>query len=387
MANKSAFVTYIQRAMFGKGASSHAGAGVLPVWADVVLVPLLSLVLAMAISALVILAIGGDPISAMKTMLVGAVGSSYAWGYTLYYATSFIFTGLAVTVAFHAGQFNIGGEGQAQLGGLGVAIVCLALPWPHWTLALPAAMLGAALFGAAWAAIPAYLQARRGSHIVITTIMFNYIAATLIVYLLVNVFKPETSMDPATARFPEGAKLPTFHDLPLIGDLFSKSVPANVSFFLALLACWLVWLLLWRSRLGYEIRAYGKSEPAAVYAGISPFKIIMASMLISGALAGLMAVNNVMGESERLVLNSAEGAGFIGIAVALMGRNHPIGILLAAILFGILFQGGAELGLWTSIPIELRTVVQALVILFTGALDNAMRMLVRWGFRTFGRAA
>jgi simple sugar transport system permease protein len=359
----------------------------LPVWADVVLVPILSLLLAMFFSALVILGIGADPVEAVKTMLVGSVGSAYAWGYTLYYATSFIFTGLAVTVAFHAGQFNIGGEGQAQIGGLGVAIVCLALPWPHWTLALPAAMLGAAAFGAVWAAIPAWLQARRGSHIVITTIMFNYIAASLIVYLLVNVFRPVGSMDPATARFPEGANLPTLYDMPLIGGLFTKSVPANITFFLALLACWLVWLLLWRTRLGYEIRAFGKSEPAAVYAGISPYKIIMLSMIISGALAGLMAINNVMGESERLVLNSSEGAGFIGIAVALMGRNHPLGVLLASILFGILYQGGAEIGLWTSIPIELRTVVQALVILFTGALDNAMRMALRWGFRTFGRAA
>jgi simple sugar transport system permease protein len=357
----------------------------LPVWADVVLVPLLSLLLALAISALVILAIGEDPVEAMRTMLDGAVGSAYGWGYTLYYATSFIFTGLAVTVAFHAGQFNIGGEGQAQLGGLGVAIVCLSLPWPHWTLALPAAMMGAALFGAAWAAIPAYLQARRGSHIVITTIMFNYIAASLMVYLLVNVFRPPGTMDPATARFPEGAKLPTLHDMPLIGGLFGPQVPANITFLLAILACVLVWLLLWRTRLGYEIRAFGKSEPAAVYAGISPFKITMLAMLISGALAGMMAINNVMGESERLVLNSAEGAGFIGIAVALMGRGHPVGVFLAAILFGILYQGGAEIGLWTSIPIELRTVVQALVILFTGALDNAMRMLVGWGFRTFAR--
>jgi simple sugar transport system permease protein len=376
----------------------------LPVWADVVLVPLLSLLLAMIISALVILGIGADPVEAMKTMLVGAVGSSYAWGYTLYYATSFIFTGLAVTVAFHAGQFNIGGEGQAQLGGLGVAVVCLALPWPHWTLALPAAMIGAALFGAAWAAIPAYLQARRGSHIVITTIMFNYIAASLIVYLLVDIFKPPGSMDPATARFPEGAALPQLHEIPFLKDLFLKytpageirlnaaglpiyeQVPANVTLLLALLACYLVWLLLWRSRLGFEIRAFGKSQAAAVYAGISPFKIFMLSMLISGGLAGLMATNNVMGDSERLVLNSSEGAGFIGIAVALMGRNHPIGVLLAAILFGILYQGGAEIGLWTSIPIELRTVVQALVILFVGGLDTAMRMLVRWGFRAVGRA-
>ena len=353
----------------------------LPRWADVVLVPLISLLLAGIISALVILAIGQSPREALSTMVTGSVGSAYAWGYTLYYATSFMFTGLAVTVAFHGSLFNIGGEGQAQLGGLGVALVCLALPWPHWTLALPVAMVAGALLDAAWAALPAYLQARRGSHIVITTIMFNYIGAALIIYLLVNVLRPAGQMDPATARFPAGAALPTLHDLPFLNLIFDKKIPANVTLFVALFACWLVWLLLWRTRLGYEIRAFGKSEPAALYAGISPFKVTMLAMLVSGALAGLMSINNVMGESGRLLQNSSEGAGFIGIAVALMGRNHPIGVFLAAILFGMLYQGGAEIGLWTSIPIELRTVVQGLVILFTGALDHMVRMMLGVFFR------
>lgn len=353
----------------------------LPRWADLVLVPLISLLLAGIISALVILAIGESPAAALRTMVEGAVGSAYGWGYTLYYATSFIFTGLAVTVAFHASLFNIGGEGQAQLGGLGVALVCLALPWPHWTLALPAAMAGGALFGAAWAAIPAWLQAKRGSHIVITTIVFNYIAASLLIYVLVELLRPPTSMDPASRRFPEGTTLPTLHEMPGLGLVFTKQVPANVTFFVALLACWLVWLLLWRTRLGYEIRAFGKSEPAALYAGIKPVRLTMLAMLISGALAGLMSINNVMGEAGRLVQNSAEGAGFIGIAVALMGRNHPLGVFLAAILFGFLYQGGAELGLWTAIPIELRIVVQGLVILFTGALDHMVRMFLGLFFR------
>ena len=353
----------------------------LPRWADVVLVPLISLVFAAGISALVILAIGQDPAEALNVMVTGALGSPYGWGYTLYYTTSFIFTGLAVTIAFHASLFNIGGEGQAQLGGLGVALVCLALPWPHWTVALLAASLGAALFGAAWAAIPAYLQARRGSHIVITTIMFNYIASALIVYMLVDVLRPVGQMDPATARFPAGTNLPTLNQIPGFNLIFTKTVPANVTFLVALAACVLVWALLWRTRLGYEIRAFGRSESAARYAGINPFRIIMITMLLSGALAGLMSINNVMGESERLVQNSTEGAGFIGIAVALMGRNHPFGVLLAALLFGFLYQGGAELGLWTSIPIELRIVVQGLVILFTGALDQMVRMMLGWLFR------
>ena len=354
----------------------------LPTWADVVLVPLISLLLAAFVSALVLLAIGQSPSEALKVMVEGALVSPYGWGYTLYYATSFIFTGLAVTIAYHAGLFNIGAEGQAQLGGLGVALVCLALPWPHWTLALPAAMVGAALFGAAWAAIPAYLQAKRGSHIVITTIMFNYIASALLIYILVEVLRPEGQMDPASARFPAGAKLPTLHEIPGLNLIFTKQVPANVTLFIALAACVVIWAILWRTRLGYEIRAFGKSEAAARYAGISPVKVTMIAMLISGALAGLMAINNVMGESERLLQNASEGAGFIGIAVALMGRNHPLGVLLAALLFGFLYQGGAELGLWTSIPIELRTVVQGLVILFTGALDQMVRMMLGVVFRT-----
>ena len=346
----------------------------MPAWADAFLVPLLSLVIAFIISSIVILAIGENPWAALKLMVDGALGSAYGWGYTLYYATNFMFTGLAVAVAFHASQFNIGGEGQATLGGLGVALVCLAFPWPHWTLALAAATVGGAAFGALWALVPAWLQARRGSHIVITTIMFNFIASSVLNYLLVNTLKPKGQMDPATARFPEGAHLPTLHDLPLIGEVFDKNTPANVSLFVALAACVLVWLLIWRTRLGYMIRAFGKSEPAAVYAGISPTKIILWSMLISGGLAGMMAINNVMGEAERLILNSVSGAGFIGIAVALMGRSHPFGVFLASILFGFLYQGGAELALWTTIPRELITVIQALVILFTGALDNLVRM-------------
>jgi simple sugar transport system permease protein len=324
---------------------------------------------------LVILAIGEDPIAALKLMIDGALGSTYGWGYTLYYATNFMFTGLAVSVAFHARLFNIGGEGQAMLGGLGVALACLFIPWPHWSLGLLGAIVLAGAFGAIWAAVPAYLQAKRGSHIVITTIMFNFIAAAVLNYMLVNVLRPQGAMDPATARFPEAVHLPTLHDiLAPIGISFSKAAPANVSLLVAIIACVLVWLLIWRTKLGYEIRAYGHSESAAKYAGISPVKITMIAMTISGALAGMMAINNVMGEAERLVLNATEGAGFIGIAVALMGRSHPLGVFIAAILFGFLYQGGAELALWTSIPRELIVVIQALVILFTGALDNMVRM-------------
>ncbi|MBC8407652.1 MAG: ABC transporter permease [Rhodobacteraceae bacterium] len=347
----------------------------LPAWIDILLIPFINLIIALFLSALVVLYIGENPLDALSIMIKGAIGSSYGWGYTLYYATNFIFTGLAVSVAFHARMFNIGGEGQAMLGGLGVALVCLMVPWPHWIVALPVAVIGGALFGAAWAAIPAYLQAKRGSHIVITTIMFNFMASALLVYLLVNVLKVPGSMAPETARFAEGARLPTGYDmLGWFGIKFSKSPPVNISFFVALASCFAIWFLIWRTKLGYEIRAFGHSESAAKYAGISPVKIIMIAVLISGALSGLMGINSVMGESERLVLDSVQGAGFIGIAVALMGRSHPFGVFLAAILFGILYQGGAELAMWTKIPRELIVVIQALVILLTGALDNMIRM-------------
>jgi simple sugar transport system permease protein len=205
--------------------------------------------------------------------------------------------------------------------------------------------------------------------------MFNFIAASILGYVLVNVLRVPGSQDPASARFPAEVALPKLHEiLALVGIPFSRVPPVNISLLLAILMCFVVWFMLWRTRLGYQIRAFGESESAAEYAGISPARITIYVMLISGGLAGLMAVNAVMGEQQRLVLNAVEGAGFIGIAVALMGRNHPFGVFLAAILFGFLYQGGAELALWTSIPRELIVVIQALVILFTGALDNMVRM-------------
>ena len=359
----------------------------LPQWADVILVPLISLLLAAIISAAVILAIGQNPVEAVKLMVSGALGSTYGWGYTLYYATNFVFTGLAVSVAFHARLFNIGGEGQAMLGGLGVAIGALYIPWAHWTIAIVGCTILAGIFGAIWAYIPAILQAKRGSHIVITTIMFNFIAAGLLNYLLVNVMRPPSSMDPATPAFPPSTQLPTLHEFLLpLGIKFSKAAPANITVFIALLAALFVWLLIWRTRLGYEIRAFGESDTAAKYAGINPISITIITMLISGALAGMMSINTTLGEAERLILNSPEGAGFIGIAVALMGRSHPIGVVVASILFGFLYQGGAELAMWMAIPREMIIVIQALVILFTGALDNMVRMPIETIFRAFHKS-
>jgi simple sugar transport system permease protein len=347
----------------------------LPRWVDLALIPVLNVTLALLVAGLVVVFIGENPVEALRLLIAGSLGTSYGIGFTLYYATTFIFTGLAFAIANHAGLFNIGAEGQAALGGIGVTLVCLAVEWPHWLIALPFAIVGGGLFGGAWAFLPGYLQARRGSHVVITTIMFNFIASALVVYLLVNVLKVQGEMAPETANFPEGTHLPSMQGVLGALGIPIANTPLNLSLLLALVAAFLTWVLIWRTRLGYEMRAFGHSEPAAVYGGIDPVRITIIAMVLSGAMSGMMALNVVMGFQHRLVLDYVGGAGFVGIAVALMGRSHPAGVILASILFGILYQGGAELAFeMPSISREMIVVIQALVILFTGALDN----LVRW---------
>lgn len=350
----------------------------LPNWAEYGLIPLINLVVAFVVAGLVVLLVGESPLQAAILLVKGAFGSGEGIGFTLYYATNFIFTGLAVAVAFHCGLFNIGGEGQAYIGGLGVAIVALSfdnyLPW--WVI-FPLAIIGAALTGALWALIPAWLQAKRGSHIVITTIMFNFIAASLMVYLLVDVFKPDGQMAPETRVFAEGAQLPRLDWLLEIFGFTIRYAPFNISFLLALVAGVLVWLLIWRTRLGYEIRTMGHSPSAARYAGINQTRIIIITMMISGGLAGMMALNPIMGAQFRMQLDFVTGAGFVGIAVALMGRSHPAGIVPAAILFGMLYQGGAEIAFeMPNISRDMIVIIQGLVILFAGALEHLFRPTV-----------
>ncbi|MBM6596175.1 ABC transporter permease [Microvirga pudoricolor] len=349
----------------------------LPKWADTVLVPAVSVVCAFLVAGLVVLAIGEDPVSATRYLIQGSLGSGEGLGFTLFYTTDFIFTGLAVAVAYHAGLFNIGGEGQATLGGLGAALTVLNLSFLPGFLLIPLGILGAAAFGAAWAAIPGYLQAKRGSHIVITTIMFNWLASVLIVYLLVNVLREAQSMNPETREFPAQSHIPFMHEVFAAFGIEIPSSQLNLSLILALAAAFGVWLLIYRSRLGYAIRVVGSNPTAAVYAGISPARITIIAMLLSGALAGGLAVNELMGYQHRLLLEFTAGYGFVGIAVALMGRAHPVGIILASLLFGILYQGGAELAFeQPAITRDMVVVISGIIILFAGALDGLFRRLV-----------
>ena len=350
--------------------AAAAGPQEVPRWVSAALLPLVNLLAAFFVSGLIIWAIGENPFRALGILLNGAFGYQEGIGFTLYFTTNFMFTGLAVAVAFHCGLFNIGGEGQATLGGLGVGLVLLWFDFLPFILILPVAIAAAAAFGAAWAYIPGYLQAKRGSHVVITTIMFNFIAATLMVYLLSQILIKPGQMSPETREFARHTWLPFAHEMfGWIGISIAKS-PWNFSFIIALLAGLFLWVFVWHTRWGYEIRTVGANQRAAIYAGISPSKNIILAMAISGGLAGMLGLNEIMGVNHRILLNFSAGYGFVGIAVSLMGRNHPVGIVLASLLFGALFQGGGDLAFeMPKITREMVVVIQGLVILFAGALE------------------
>jgi simple sugar transport system permease protein len=346
----------------------------LPRWAELGLLPVVNLLAALVLSGLIIRVLGESPIAALKLMVSGALGSQEAIGYTLYYATNFIFTGLAVAVAYHAGLFNIGCEGQAYIGGLFTGLVCLWCgAWPFW-IVLPLAVLAGALGGATWAFIPGWLQARRGSHIVITTIMFNFIASAVMTYLLVNVLIRPGQQSPETREFAPNAVMPAVHELLAKVGIAFTATPFNLAFVFALGAAALVWIFIWHTRWGYALRVAGENASAAVYAGIKPGNVTIGAMLLSGALAGGLGLNELMGSQHRILIDFPGGAGFVGIAVALMGRNHPLGIFFAAVLFGALYQGGSQLSFdMPRVNRDMVVVIQGLVILFCGALENVFR--------------
>ncbi|MBI2750393.1 MAG: ABC transporter permease [Burkholderiales bacterium] len=364
-------------------AASHT----LPRWADLLLLPVVCLAVALLAAAGVVALVGQNPVEVITVLVHGAFGTARGFSYTLYYATTFVFTGLAVAVAFHGGLFNIGGEGQAILGGLGTGLV--ALWWsaflPTWVM-LPVMLLAGALFGMAWASVPAYLQAYRGSHVVITTIMFNFIASTLLVYLLVNHLRPAGAMSVESVAFADSAKLPGMHEaLAWIGVEWPAS-PLNLSLVLAALAAVGVYLFLWRTRGGYHLRAVGSSPGAAEYAGIRPQRQIMVAMAISGALVGMVGMNEIAGVHGKLLLEFVSGAGFTGIAVALMGRNHPVGIVLASILFGALFQGGAEVAFEVKgFSRDMVVMLQGFIVLFSGAMAYVIAPMLAWVLATLRR--
>jgi simple sugar transport system permease protein len=369
--------------------SKNAPSGPLPRWIELGLLPSVNLLLALVVSGLVVVAIGENPFDALSSLIDGALGSQEGIGYTLYYTTDMVFVGLSVAVAFHCGLFNIGCEGQAYVAGLGVALACLYLDFLPWFIIVPVAMAAGIVFGAIWAAIPGWLQARRGSHIVITTIMFNFISYAMMNYLLVHVLIKRGQMSPESRTFLPHTTLPFVHDaLGAIGVEITHT-PLNVSIFWAAACLIFVWLFIWHTRWGYAIRVVGTNPSAAVYGGIEPGSRIILAMILSGGLVAGVAINEVMGVQQKLQIGFTEGYGFTGIAVALMGRNHPFGILLASLLFGVLIQGGSSLSFdMPNISREMVVVIQGLVILFTGALESMFRpALARFAARIMARSS
>lgn len=347
----------------------------LPKWVDFGLLPFTNLMFAFVVSALAVFLMGESPVAFMELMARGAFGYDEAIGYTLFYATNFIFTGLAVALPMRCGYLNIGGEGQVYVAGLGTAVICLTFFNVHWGLLLPLVIIATCIFGGIWGYIPGWLQAKRDSHSVITTIMFNFIAAALMSYLIIEVFTPDGHMVNESRVFGENSFLPQLHQMTesLFGIKMAPS-PLNVMFVIAIVLCVIFWFFIWKTRWGYTLRTVGQNEKAAVYAGMTPSKYIIFAFAAAGAVAGFAAINIIMGSQFRLTQGFPAQAGFVGIAVAFMGRHHPVGIFLAAILFGALKQGGSELDFdMPDINSDMIIFIQGLVILFCGALEYMLK--------------
>jgi len=329
------------------------------------LFPLAAVAAAFAAGAVLVLAVGDSPLSTYTLL----IGSALTWpdgiGYTLFYATPLIFTGLAVAVAFRCGLLNIGAEGQLYAAAFVTAWVGITFAGLTAWLLVPLCFLAALLAGGFWGAVPGVLKARFGAHEVITTIMMNFIAVALASYFTQYHYKAPG--DPILETVPIGDSA----QIARLGRFvpgFPERIPLNLAFPLALVACVLVYLLLWRTRWGYEIRATGANPAASQYGGIVTGRQIVLAMSISGALAGMVAVNEVMGYRYRYYDGFSAGYGFTGIAVALLGRNHPAGVVLASLLFGALLRGGLFVDIFTEhVSKDLVTVLQGIIILFVAA--------------------
>jgi simple sugar transport system permease protein len=329
------------------------------------LFPLAAVAAAFAAGAVLILAVGDSPLSTYTLL----IGSALTWpdgiGYTLFYATPLIFTGLAVAVAFRCGLLNIGAEGQLYAAAFVTAWVGITFAGLTAWLLVPLCFLAALFAGGFWGAVPGVLKARFGAHEVITTIMMNFIAVALASYFTQYHYKAPG--DPILETVPIGESA----QIARLGRFvpgFPERIPLNLAFPLALVACVLVYLLLWRTRWGYEIRATGANPAASQYGGIATGRQIVLAMSISGALAGMVAINEVMGYRYRYYDGFSAGYGFTGIAVALLGRNHPAGVVLASLLFGALLRGGLFVDIFTEhVSKDLVTVLQGIIILFVAA--------------------
>lgn len=338
------------------------------------LLPVVAVLAAFITGAVIVLLIGDDPIQTYRLL----IGSAFSWpdgvGYTLFYATPLIFTGLAVAVAFRCGLLNIGAEGQLYVAAFAAAWVgingCGA-----GAFLLPLCCLAAMAAGAVWAGIPGYLKARFGSHEVINTIMMNFIAIALVSYFTQYHYKVPGDPILQTALIDSGAHLPR---LGTVIQGLPARIPLNLAFILALAACGLVYVFLWKTAWGYELRATGANPLAAEYGGVSVRRQVILAMAISGALAGMVGIHEVLGYRHRYYDGFSDNYGFTGIAVALLGRNHPAGVLVAALLFAVLQRGAVPVDAFTAhVSKDIVLILQGLVILFVAAEAAFRHVLAR----------
>jgi simple sugar transport system permease protein len=325
------------------------------------------------VGGIVIAAVGGNPFYAYLGLFQGAFGSAKAWSETGVWASPYIFAGLAVALAFKGGLFNIGAEGQLALGAVVAAWIGYALPDMLGIslpviIHLPLAIILGVLAGALWGAIPGALKAYTGGHEVINTIMMNYIALNMVSFLLNGPMK-DKSPGNVVARTPPIAESARF--TPIF-----EGFRLHWGFVLALLVAVFIWWLLWKTTLGFEIRTVGLNPDAAQYAGINVKRTIILTMAISGALAGLAGVIEVTGLNYRHELGFSVGYGFDAIAIALLGKTHPAGVVLGAIIFAGMRNGATRMQFLTQIPVDVISVIQALILLFVAA-DAIIRYIYR----------
>jgi general nucleoside transport system permease protein len=349
-----------------------------------ILSPLIAVAAAFLVSGIIVVLIGDNPFNTFNQLVGNSFGSLDNLGYTLFLATPLIFTGLSVAVAFRCGLLNIGAEGQLyvaafatawvgiKFGGTVVDIFGKKEDWSWMSLPsfilIPLCILTAIVVGAMWGAIPGILKARFGSHEVINTIMLNFIAIALVSYFTQYYYKIPGDPILQTAPIGEAAHIPRISQLiPGMSDF----VPLSVAFLIAILMCVLVYIFLWKTKWGYELRAVGENPSAAEYGGISPKKQIIIAMAISGGLAGMVAIGEVLGDRYLYYHDFSGEVGFLGIAVALLGRNHPLGIFFAALFFAVLRRGGIFVDAFTDhVSKDLVEVLQAIVILLVASLQR-----------------
>jgi simple sugar transport system permease protein len=344
---------------------------------DLVLIPILAVIIALILGGIIMFATGVslDAIQrAYISLFVGSLGSVNAVSETLTAAAPLIFCGLGLALGFRAGLFNIGGEGQVVVGGAAAVFVGFYFTNLPWFIHLPMALIAGIILGGFWASIAGWLRAATGAHEVITTIMLNLISYRLLDYLLrMPPLQKAGRSDPISESVLASA------ELPKILMWMDPNLRLHAGFFIAVAAVIFVYWLLYRTTLGFEFRASGLNQEAAKYAGMKSGLIIVVVMALAGALAGLAGANQVLGVLGRASPNFSGGVGFDSIAVALLGRSHPFGVLLAGLLFGALQAGGRQMQAGAGVNIDLIATIQALIIIFIAA-PILVRSTIPWLF-------